>query len=52
MCLYIIYFIGVKPHSDGRNFILTCHLGLQIPTTTTTNGGGCWISVGGEKRAW
>lgn len=37
---------GVKPHSDGRNFILTCHLGLDIPPT------GCWISVGGERREW
>eukprot|EP01041_Mallomonas_annulata_P009732 gene9732-20245_t len=36
---------GVKPHSDGRNFILTCHLGLEIPK-------GCWISVGGERREW
>jgi aspartate beta-hydroxylase len=30
---------GVAPHSDGRNFILTAHLGLKIPT-------GCWIKVG------
>lgn len=22
---------GVQPHSDGRNFILTSHLGLSIP---------------------
>lgn len=22
---------GVEPHSDGRNFILTSHLGIQIP---------------------
>ena len=22
---------GVEPHSDGRNFILTSHLGLKIP---------------------
>jgi aspartyl/asparaginyl beta-hydroxylase (cupin superfamily) len=22
---------GVAPHSDGRNFILTSHLGLKIP---------------------
>jgi hypothetical protein len=27
---------GVQPHSDGRNFILTTHLGIQIPTTTKT----------------
>ena len=23
---------GVQPHSDGRNFILTSHLGLEVPT--------------------
>lgn len=37
---------GVKPHSDGRNFILTSHLGIQIPPE------GCWIKVGGEKQIW
>ena len=36
---------GVGSHSDGRNFILTSHLGLQIPV-------GCWINVGGEERSW
>ena len=36
---------GVAPHSDGRNFILTSHLGLQVPE-------GCWISVGEEKKTW
>lgn len=36
---------GVKPHSDGRNFILTSHLGLKIPE-------GCWIEVGGIRREW
>lgn len=36
---------GVEPHSDGRNFILTSHLGLQIPV-------GCWINVGGEELSW
>lgn len=36
---------GVQPHSDGRNFILTSHLGLKIPE-------GCWIEVGGERRGW
>lgn len=36
---------GVKAHSDGRNFILTCHLGLSIPND-------CTITVGGEKRLW
>mmetsp|Transcript_14000 Transcript_14000/g.20037 ORF Transcript_14000/g.20037 Transcript_14000/m.20037 type:complete len:367 (-) Transcript_14000:87-1187(-) len=36
---------GVGSHSDGRNFILTAHLGLKIPN-------GCWIKVGGEEREW
>jgi Aspartyl/Asparaginyl beta-hydroxylase len=36
---------GVQPHSDGRNFILTSHLGLQIPH-------GCWIQAGDERRGW
>ena len=36
---------GVSSHSDGRNFILTSHLGLQIPE-------GCWMKVGDEKRSW
>mmetsp|Transcript_969 Transcript_969/g.1694 ORF Transcript_969/g.1694 Transcript_969/m.1694 type:complete len:308 (-) Transcript_969:37-960(-) len=37
---------GVQPHSDGRNFILTTHLGLKIPNQK------CWIKVGGEERGW
>lgn len=36
---------GVQPHSDGRNFILTSHLGLRIPP-------GCWLQVGDERRGW
>lgn len=36
---------GVGAHTDGRNFILTSHLGLKIPD-------GCWIKVGGEERSW
>ena len=36
---------GVKPHSDGRNFILTSHLGLSIPE-------GCWIEVAGIRGGW
>lgn len=36
---------GVRPHTDGRNFILTSHLGLQVPV-------GCWIKAGGEERSW
>jgi hypothetical protein len=34
---------GVAPHSDGRNFILTAHLGLKIPA-------GCWIKVGQDDN--
>lgn len=36
---------GVAPHSDGRNFILTSHLGLKIPPD-------CWFKVGTETRGW
>lgn len=36
---------GVQPHTDGRNFILTSHLGLKIPKD-------CWIEVGTERRGW
>eukprot|EP00560_Eucampia_antarctica_P002743 CAMPEP_0197834642 /NCGR_PEP_ID=MMETSP1437-20131217/23186_1 /TAXON_ID=49252 ORGANISM="Eucampia antarctica, Strain CCMP1452" /NCGR_SAMPLE_ID=MMETSP1437 /ASSEMBLY_ACC=CAM_ASM_001096 /LENGTH=224 /DNA_ID=CAMNT_0043439499 /DNA_START=84 /DNA_END=755 /DNA_ORIENTATION=+ len=36
---------GVQPHSDGRNFILTAHLGLKIPQ-------GCWMQVGDQKTTW
>lgn len=32
-------------HSDGRNFILTSHLGLKIPDR-------CWIQVGEERGGW
>lgn len=37
---------GVQPHSDGRNFILTLHLGLTVPKN------GCWIQVGKDRREW
>jgi aspartyl/asparaginyl beta-hydroxylase (cupin superfamily) len=36
---------GVGSHSDGRNFILTSHLGLKVPE-------GCWIKVGEEESSW
>lgn len=36
---------GVQPHSDGRNFILTSHLGLKVPKE-------CWIQVGEERKSW
>lgn len=37
---------GIKEHSDGCNFILTSHLGLDVPE------GRCFMTVGGEKRPW
>lgn len=37
---------GIKPHTDGCNFILTAHLGLDVPE------GQCWIKVGDAKREW
>lgn len=37
---------GVKPHSDGRNFILTAHLGLKVPNE------GCSITVANVKKEW
>lgn len=36
---------GVQPHTDGRNFILTSHLGLKVPE-------GAWLKVGEEQRTW
>jgi aspartate beta-hydroxylase len=39
---------GVLPHSDGRNFVLTAHLGLKIPQEADK----CWMRVGGERRSW
>ena len=39
---------GVDAHSDGRNFILTAHVGLKIPKEKDK----CWISVAGERRSW
>ncbi|GMI06867.1 hypothetical protein TrVE_jg13770 [Triparma verrucosa] len=38
---------GVAAHSDGRNFILTSHLGLRIP-----EGEGVWMEVGGVRKKW
>ena len=39
---------SVVRHSDGRNFILTAHLGLQIPKDSEK----CWIEVAGDRRCW
>ena len=43
---------GVEPHTDGRNFILTCHLGLSVPPVPAGQEEGCWIKVGAQKRMW
>lgn len=40
---------GVQPHSDARNFILTAHLGLKVPTDPP---GACWMRVAEETRGW
>lgn len=37
---------GIKPHSDDTNFILTSHLGLDVPE------GECWMKVGDYKQEW
>ena len=37
---------GLLPHSDKNNFIITCHLGLDVPE------GDCHIQVGNEKYYW
>lgn len=37
---------GIQPHSDGCNFVLTAHLGVDVPE------GECWIKVGGQKEEW
>ena len=39
-------------HSDGRNFVLTCHLGLRVPIGGEADEPTCWIEVGGERRGW
>jgi aspartyl/asparaginyl beta-hydroxylase (cupin superfamily) len=37
---------GIKPHSDKNNFIITFHVGLDVPE------GECYIQVGNEKHYW
>lgn len=39
---------GVAQHSDGRNFILTGHLGLMVPPRVEE----CVMVVAGEARPW
>jgi aspartate beta-hydroxylase len=37
---------GILPHSDFNNFILTCHLGIQVEKNKA------WIRVGDDVRYW
>jgi hypothetical protein len=37
---------GLLPHSDKNNFIITCHLGLDVPE------GDCFIRVGDQQHYW
>ena len=37
---------GLKPHSDNNNFIMTCHVALDV------DEGKCWIKVGDETHYW
>jgi len=37
---------SVAPHSDGRNFVLTAHLGLMGCSDK------CWIEVAGKRKNW
>ena len=37
---------SIEAHSDGCNFHLTCHLGVDVPE------GECWLQVGDERREW
>lgn len=35
----------LRPHADGPNTTLTCHLGIDVPE-------GCWLRVAGDTRSW
>ncbi len=35
----------LRPHADGPNTTLTCHLGIDVPA-------GCGLRVAGETRSW
>jgi aspartyl/asparaginyl beta-hydroxylase (cupin superfamily) len=43
---------GLKPHSDKNNFIMTCHLGLDIPSSADKEDEACYITVGNEEYHW
>jgi len=38
---------GLPEHSDELNFVLTMHLGMEIPASQEV-----WIEVAGERRTW
>ena len=38
---------GIKPHTDFTNFIMTAHLGLDVPPPPES-----WMKVGEETRFW
>ena len=38
---------GIKPHTDFTNFIMTSHLGLDVPPAPQS-----WMKVGEETRYW
>ena len=38
---------GIKPHTDFTNFIMTAHLGLDVPPKPES-----WMKVGEETRYW
>ncbi|CAM9160719.1 unnamed protein product [Choristocarpus tenellus] len=37
---------GVSLHTDNTNFVLTAHLGVDVPD------GKCWIQVGESRKEW
>jgi hypothetical protein len=37
---------GIKPHSDMNNFVLTCHLGVQVEREKA------WLRVGEQREYW
>lgn len=39
----------VARHSDGRNFVLTAHLGLKVPEGGVET---CWIECAGVRKSW
>ena len=39
----------IQPHSDFTNFVVTCHLGLDIPESGNNK---CRLTIGDETRQW